>query len=149
LSGEMGDDRIVEEVEGRAALLGAGGQHGPNPLAPTASRFTTRALRDPAVDHHESEPLLHRVVGRLHAGRPEESEVVLAVLAESLADVLRLASRRRPPRHLEDRSLGLIGRTTPSLRRRLVAAMPNAKQTLDRAQQLLAQGNRAILGNLV
>lgn len=37
---------MVEEGEGRAALLDARGQQGPHPLTPAAAALATRALRN-------------------------------------------------------------------------------------------------------
>jgi len=77
LVSEVGDDRVVEELEGRASLLSAGGQNGPDPLAPATAGLAARALGDLAVDHHEAEPLLHGVVRRLDPRGLHEAEVML------------------------------------------------------------------------
>ena len=49
----MGLDGFAEEVESTAALLDAGGQYGPDSLAPSPALFASRALGDEAIDDHE------------------------------------------------------------------------------------------------
>ena len=45
--GEVGDGRVVDEPEGRRTLLGTGGQHGPDLLAPAAANLAASSLRGP------------------------------------------------------------------------------------------------------
>ena len=64
----MGRDAVGEELKGRAALLGAGRQERPDAFAPSLATVATRALRDPAVDHHEANGLFGQVVRRSTPG---------------------------------------------------------------------------------
>jgi hypothetical protein len=61
---EGGGEGGVQEVKRRAALLGAGGRHRPDPLAPSPAGFTPCALRHVTVDHDKANGLLGQVVGR-------------------------------------------------------------------------------------
>ena len=81
-------DRFQQELEHRSALLRAGGDGGPDALAPAAARFAARALRNPAVDHHETNLLFRQIVRRLDARRGNEAEVRLAVLVKPFGQVL-------------------------------------------------------------
>ena len=92
----MGLDRSIEKVEDRAALLHAGGNHRPDPLAPALAGFATRALGDAPVDHHEADRLFGQVVGRLDAGCGDESEVGLAVSAKPVGQILGVVPFRNP-----------------------------------------------------
>ena len=60
-------DRFQQEIEHRSTLLRAGGDGGPDPLAPASAGFAARALRNPAIDHHEADRLFRQVVRRLDA----------------------------------------------------------------------------------
>ncbi len=82
---EVSGDRLIKEVESRAALLGAGGQHGPDAFAPAAAGLAASPLDDFAVDHHKAEPLLDGVIGWLHTGSLQEAKVVLGVSTKPLA----------------------------------------------------------------
>jgi len=73
----MGGDGSVKRIEDRAALLGAGGTHRPEPLAPLPSGLPPRALRHPPVDHHKPQRLLGKVVRGLGTRRRDEAEVGL------------------------------------------------------------------------
>ena len=55
---------------------------------PALAFFATRSLRDLAIDHHESNRLLGQVVGRLAAGRRDETQVTFAVISETVGQVL-------------------------------------------------------------
>ena len=68
LTGEVGANRIAEERIGRASLLGAGGDGGPDTFAPLAATFTSCALRDESIDDDEPDRLFGEVVRGLHAG---------------------------------------------------------------------------------
>src|SRR5262249_31742312 len=54
---EEGHDGVIQIGEGGSPLLGARGQHGPNPFAPPPARLPPGALRDMAVAHHQAERL--------------------------------------------------------------------------------------------
>ena len=83
-------NRFQHELEGRSALLRAGGDGGPDTLAPATPGFATCALRDPAVDNHEADRLFRQVVCRLDARCGDETEVRLAVLMEAFSQILRV-----------------------------------------------------------
>src|SRR3990172_12513479 len=129
----------MKEVERRAALLGAGGEHGPDPLAPAAAGLAASSLGDLAVDHHEAEPLLDGVIGWLNTGSLQEAKVVLGVSTKPLRYVLRFTSAGRTPGHLEHGPLGPLRLTLPAFGRHLVTAVPEAEKVLDRRQQFLAE----------
>ena len=116
---------LEQELEQGAALSGAGGHGSPDPLAPATASFAASALGDLAVDHHEAESLLHRVVGRLHARRVQEAEVMFGMLAKSLGDVAGLATDRRVPRHVEHVALGRCGGELPPRRRFPLTVVPD------------------------
>ena len=65
MAGEVGGDRVVNELKGGMALLRTGGQHRPDAFAPAASGFAACALGDFAVDGQEAYLPLWPVVGRL------------------------------------------------------------------------------------
>jgi len=71
----MSLDRFQQELEYRAALLGAGGDGRPDSLAPPTARFATGALCNPTVDHHESDRLFREVVCRFDARCGDELEI--------------------------------------------------------------------------
>ena len=79
----------MQEVEGRLILLGAGGRHGPDAFAPALAVWAACALRHFSIDDHEADRSLGEVVRRLNAGGGDESEVGVAVLAETIGHVLR------------------------------------------------------------
>ena len=105
--GEIGDDRVVEKLERRAALLGTGGQDRPDTLAPPTPSFPPRSLSDLAVDGEKADLTLGAVVGRLDAWRVQESEIGVAMVAEAIGDVLGLAGRRRSPHYRQYVATGL------------------------------------------
>jgi len=86
----MGHDRCLQELEHRSALLCAGGGRCPDPLQPSLSGFTSRALGHVSVDHHKANRLFRQVVRRLDARRRQETKVTFAVFPEPLRQVLRL-----------------------------------------------------------
>ena len=100
---------MIEKVERRAGLLGAGGQHGPDALAPAAAGLAASPLGDIAVDHHEAESLLHRIVGRLDAGRVQEAKVMFGVSTKPLGDVPGLAAAGRTPCYVQHVTLCPLG----------------------------------------
>jgi len=67
--------RVEQELEDRATLLGAGGDHCPDTLAPPTAFLAGRPLRDMPVDHHEMNRLFRQVVRRVDARRGDEAEV--------------------------------------------------------------------------
>ena len=136
--GEVGDDRIVDELEGGTALLGAGGQHGPNALAPATAGLAARALGDFAVDGQKTDLTFRPVVRRLDARRVQKREIGVAVIAESLGDVLGFRPQRRPLRHGQNFRPDFGYGALPSRWRRLPAAMPHAEQRLDLVEQPVA-----------
>src|SRR5271163_3634557 len=75
-------DGLIQIVEHAPALLGTGGDHRPDALAPAIARGATRPLRDDAVEHHEADRLFRQVVRWLHPWRGHEPEVRLPVLGE-------------------------------------------------------------------
>ncbi len=99
MAGEVGFDGVAEEVEGGAALLGAGGEDGPDALTPGATVWATGALRDMTVDHHEAERLFRKVVGGFHAGDGDELEVGIAMQTEPIGEVLGFRGRG----HIDER----------------------------------------------
>ena len=84
----MSLNRVQQELKDRATLLGAGGDHRPDPLAPAAAFLAPRPLGDLPVDHHEANRLFGQVVRRLDARRGDEAEVRFPVLAEPFRQVL-------------------------------------------------------------
>jgi len=78
-----------------------------------------------AVDDHEADRLLGDVVRWVHAGRGDEGEVRLGMLAKALGHVLRLApalvalgidqARRRIPADANDLGLRLLKRRAKRL----------------------------------
>ena len=95
MPGEVGFYRFAEIIEGASCLHCAGCEHRPDALTPAPSCDAPCALRHFAVNHHESYRLLGQVVRGLHARRSDELEVRLAVFAEAVSQVLRLAPHRR------------------------------------------------------
>ena len=75
-------------------MLLAGGRGGPDALTPLASGQATRALGEPAVDHHTTEGLLGDIVSRDYARGGHKAEVRRRVFAEALNEILHLAARR-------------------------------------------------------
>ena len=124
LAGEIGDDRVVEKLKRGAALLGTSGQDRPDALAPPTASFSSRPLRDLAVDGEEPDLPLGAVVGRFDAWRFQKSEVGVAVIAEPLGDVLGLADRRRSPRYRQYVATRFRRRTLPALTGHLLATVP-------------------------
>jgi len=136
----------MEKRECRSALLGAGGQHGPNPRAPAAAGFATRPLRDFAIDHDESKALLDRVVRRLDPVCFQESEIVVTVFTKSLCDVLGFVAPWWTAGHFEHLAFDTFSSSFPAVRQHLIALMPNAEETFDGCQQLLAEAARDAIG---
>ena len=98
LAGEVGEDRLVQEVEGGLVPLGAGGGGRPDAFAPALAGVAAGALGDFSVDDHEADRPLGEVVRRLNPRFPrggDELEVGVAVLAETAGQVLRLGRPRR------------------------------------------------------
>jgi len=89
LSGEVGMNRPLKEVEYRLSLLCAGGDGGPDAFGPSAAHLAARVLRDAPVDHDKSDSLLGQVVGRFNPRRGNELEVCGPMLAETLRQILR------------------------------------------------------------
>ena len=56
-AGEIGLQRVEQELKDLATLLGAGGDRRPDLLAPPAAFLTARPLGDVPVDHHETSRL--------------------------------------------------------------------------------------------
>ena len=76
--------RLSKELEYIEAALRAGGDRCPDSFAPISARLAASALRDPAVDDHESNRLFRQIVGRLDGGRGDEAEVTVAVFQKSV-----------------------------------------------------------------
>lgn len=74
---------MANELEGRTALLGAGGQRRPDALAPATTGLPPRPLSDFAVDGKEANLPLGAVVCRLDARRVQEGEMGVAMIADS------------------------------------------------------------------
>ena len=89
----MGQERLAKELEYVEAALRAGGKRCPDSHAPISSRFATCALRDPAVDHDESNRLFRQIVRRLDARRRDEAEVTVAMPEKPVGHVLSFAGR--------------------------------------------------------
>ena len=81
---EVSGDRVVEELERRSALLGAGGDDGPDSLAPLSATFAAGPLSDAAIDDHKTHGLFREVVGRLDARCGDEAEIGIAVKTKTL-----------------------------------------------------------------
>ena len=64
--GEVGDDRMVDELESGTALLSTGGEDRPDALAPATAGFSSSSLGDLAVDGEEV------LVVEVDLGRVEE-----------------------------------------------------------------------------
>ena len=90
-------DGIAQEGEGRARLLRASGQHGPDAFRPALAGFAPRALGDVPVQDHETNRLLRQVVGGFDAGRGDEADVTVAVLFEAAGDGLGLGGVGHAP----------------------------------------------------
>jgi hypothetical protein len=80
--------RIEQEVEDVATLLGAGGDHGPDPFAPPATFLAPGSLRDVPIDHHEPNRLFRKVVRRLDSWGGNEAEVRFPVFPEPFRQIL-------------------------------------------------------------
>ena len=123
-------DRLQQELEGRSALLRAGGDVGPNVFAPAAPGFAPRALRNPAVDNCEADRLFRQVVRRFDARRGNESKVRSAVLVLPSSQVLGVLDLRNAGgRHTKDLVAGrfqLLGK--PDLAE-LVATVDHCEQS--------------------
>jgi len=63
----VGDEGLMEVLEHRSALLGAGGRGGPDTFGPASAARAAGALGDVAVLDHEADGLLGQVVRRLNA----------------------------------------------------------------------------------
>ncbi len=81
----MSMNRVQKKLEDRTTLLGVGGDDRPDPLAPAAAGFAARALRNPAVDHHEANRLFRQVIGRFDAERPGSA---VCAYTQNLAGVI-------------------------------------------------------------
>ena len=84
----MRQERLVKELECIEAALCTCGKRCPDSHAPISARFAAGALRDPAVDHDESNRLFRQIVRRLDARRRDEAEVTVAVLQKTVDHVL-------------------------------------------------------------
>jgi len=145
-----------DELEGGPALHRAGADHGPEAFAGLASLEAARALRDAPVDDDEAHGLLGEVVGRADAGRGDELEVGLAVLAEAVGHIegfalefLAVGVQARghiAQRHLQDVVAGLFERALEGGRAGLVLAVDDLEHRLDRREQPLAVGARLGVG---
>ena len=80
-------DRVEQELKGRTALLSAGGDQCPNPLAPTAAGLASRSLGDPPVDDHEANRLFRKIVGGVDPWGGDEAEVRLPVFVEAIRHI--------------------------------------------------------------
>ena len=87
LVGETGGHRAVQIVKHALAMLGAGGDRGPDPFQPLAAGLTAAALGHAAVDDHKPNRLFRQIVGRLHARCGDKSQVFASMLMKSLGEV--------------------------------------------------------------
>ena len=87
--GEVGKERLLQEGEEIAAVLAAGGDGRPNPLAPDTALFTASSLRDAAVDHHVANSLFGGIVGRLKLGYVREPQILGGMFAEAAGQFSR------------------------------------------------------------
>ncbi len=134
-------DRFQQELEHRSALLRARGDGGPDPLAPAAPGFATRALRNPTINHHEANRLLRQIVRRLDARRGDEPKVGIAVLVEPFGQILRvLALRNASGRHAKDFRSGRFQLFGKSGLAELLAPVDHGEQFPQRLADPLAVG---------
>lgn len=78
----------MQEFKDATTLLSAGGDGGPNASGPNAADRAARALRDAAVDHHETNGLLSQVVRRLDSWRRDKLKVGVALFAKTFGEIL-------------------------------------------------------------
>src|SRR5208283_5779309 len=76
----------------RTVLLGAGRHRGPDAFAPASASFATGPLSYQSVQHHEPDGPFRQVVGRLDPRGGDEPEVGVAMQAEAIGQVPRLAA---------------------------------------------------------
>src|SRR4029453_3962829 len=81
---EEGTDSFQDEAECRAPLLSAGSHDGPDPLAPLSPILASSSLSYQAIDHHEANCLLRKVICGGDAGGSDELEVGFPVLSETV-----------------------------------------------------------------
>ena len=81
-------NRVLEENEEGSPLLATGGQNRPDSFTPTLTPLTSRALSDLSINDHKTDCLLGQIVCWLDAGGRDEPEVRIAVLAETLSQIL-------------------------------------------------------------
>ena len=141
MAGEKGMYGTLDKIEDGSALLGAGGDGGPDAFAPALAGWAARALGDPPIDHHETDCLLGQVVGRFDAGGAgggDEAEVGVAVLAETVGHVLRLGGPRRMLGGAQQILARLFEGALESPRRHGVTLMDHAEQLAQVIEQALA-----------
>jgi len=79
--------RHTQKLEDGPLLLTARLDDRPDPLAPSATFFTPRALRHPPMNGHESNRLLGQVVRGLHIRLGNETEVAVGVLLKTSGQI--------------------------------------------------------------
>ena len=91
---EVGMNGVADELESGSSLLRAGGDHGPDALAPLAPGGAARALGDAAVDHNEAQRPFGQVIGRRDARGREEGDVSVPVFSKAFREVHRVFDKR-------------------------------------------------------
>ena len=76
-------------------MLGARCDGSPDALAPTLAGLASSSLGDSTINDYEAYGLFRQVVGRFDARCGDETEISIAVLAETLGQVPRLLALRR------------------------------------------------------
>jgi len=138
-----------QELEYGTALLGTGCDRRPDAFRPLSAGNAAGALRHMPVQHHEPNRLLRQIVGRLDAGRSDESQVTLAVCVEPVGQILGFARPRHAMRGFcPDFVPGVFELPGKSARRQLVAAMNQAEHRPQLVEHPAAVGPVAGVGML-
>ena len=102
-----GRARILPGLGGRASLLGARCQDGPDGFAPALARIAAGPLHHLAVLCRETASPLHRVVRWRDVGEFQNCGIFVVVSANSLCDVLGAAPLRRAASNIQRRHSSL------------------------------------------
>ena len=90
-------DGFAQVIEYGSALLPTCCDDSPHAFGTTLSGFASGALGDFSVNDHKAYSLLREVVGRFHARCRDETEIGVAVLAETFRQVQSLLALPRCP----------------------------------------------------
>jgi len=121
----------VKEVKDRTALLSAGGDDGPDSFAPLSTRQASCALSDLAVDDHESNSLLGKIVRRGDTRRRDEFEVGLSVFAKAVSNVLGFGAQRCALTGFQDLIASFLEPSLEPLRRHALSTVNYTEQCAD------------------